>query len=179
MSFSVFSVVPNKIRTGQTVELVLTGASFQAPISVIINKTALAVRFNTGSMATVVLPTLAAGIYDINVINGDNSIWTVRQGITITDPSPSLGLGSLGAVNMPKTLAPILVDARPTAQISMSNNYRNLATPASVSVSGSTFTASKIQDVSEIASEPAIVPDSQSAPSTGKLLVTPFGTFKN
>lgn len=180
MSVFVTNVVPNKVLTGQAQEISLAGKGFSGNVRVCVNNLFLPAFFVSDRLVKFVLPYIVAGIYDITVVNGDNSSWIDRVCLTITDPPPG-ALPDLGTAARPMVLPPMLVDVPARTNVTTAVQQRNYTSPASVTLNSTSgvLTANLKQDPSYLPEEGIPAVNSQPRPTTGQTLKTPWGTFVN
>lgn len=180
MAIFVSQIHPYRLLTGQSREITVMGSGFSGTVTVIINGINIPAFFVIGNTVKFLLPYIAAGTYDISVVNGDGASWTSRKALEITDP-PAGVLGDLGSVKRPIVLPPVTIEQSDTAKVTPAVNYRRFGSPAKATYDTSTgkITAKLTSDMSYLPSEAVVVPDSQDSPSKGQVLETPWGTFKN
>jgi hypothetical protein len=180
MAILVNSISHASFMTGKSAEITIGGTGFVAPIAVIINMVRIPCHYANSFMAKFVLPYIPAGIYDITVVNGDQSSYVFRQQLTITDPDPSLNIPALGSAGRPIVIPSTVIQGIGTASVSTGSKIRKYETPASVSVDDlGNATAIKSSDPSVVTDEGVTAQDNQRTNYTGIVLQTPFGNFGN
>lgn len=179
MGIYVSNVSPDSLLTGQSVEIALTGAGFEGTVTVVIFGYYIPVFYRSATLVKFVLPYIPYGIYDITVINGDGAIWFCRQALTITDPPGTFP--DLGTAGRPMVLPPIIVDSDCSAEINPAASIRETDAAATLFYNPTTgdITATLPPDSSYVPTEPVVSSNTQSSPSSGQVLQTPWGTFTN
>jgi hypothetical protein len=181
MAIVVTTITPSNLLTGQSKEVWVAGYGFSGQVSCLINGIFLPTFFTTPNMVKFVLPSMGAGTYDIKVINGDDSIFTARQALVVSDPPAGVVIGILGSADQPIVLPAVIVESSCTAVLNSSLQNRRYKGPATIyadPLSGETI-ATKALDASVIATEAATNDTIASTPSSGQVISTPFGTFTN
>lgn len=180
MPIFVTQVTPNTILTGQSLEVMMHGAGFKAPVTVIINGTNLPAFFVTDRVVKFVLPYIVAGTYDITVVNSDGSKWICRNGFKIVDPPVSAAFDNLGSAARPIILAPRTIEVAQTATVNSAVKARRYSSATTQYDAGTGVITGKLKpDMSYLPTEPIKADEKQPLPSEGKVLDTPWGTFKN
>jgi hypothetical protein len=176
----VTSTSPSDLLTGQSKEITLTGIGFKAPVTCIIYGIFLPAFFVISTLVKFVLPYVPEGTYDIVVVNGDGATWIQRQALRITD-APGTFSKTLGSVDFPLVLPPIVIDTVCSATISPASDYRTLDSGAVVyyDPASGEVTATKQIDSSVVATEHVARDYDVESPTAGQILTTPWGTFTN